>query len=104
MTTEEIRNRHWRRVRRTLQADCLRVHNGYREHGPCTTRALAYETGIPLLTVRPRTTNLKQAGLIELVGKQGCDGVYGWVDPIVVVERATRRENFERSQLTLPLA
>jgi DNA-binding MarR family transcriptional regulator len=47
------------------------------KHGPCTTRDLAAASGIDLLTVRPRITELVQLGLAELAADaRGTEGVY----------------------------
>ncbi len=43
---------------------------------PMTTNAIATAAGIPLLTVRPRVTELCQAGLAEFVGRDGHHGRY----------------------------
>lgn len=60
------------------------VWQAWLRHGPCTTRELAARMGMDLLTVRPRSTELFQQGLIavlangapteaevESVGKEG---------------------------------
>ncbi len=44
----------------------LRVFEAWRRHGPGTTRAMAAQAGIDLLTFRPRTTELVQLGLVML--------------------------------------
>lgn len=36
------------------------------QHGPCTTEELAARSGLNLLTLRPRTTELYQMGFVEL--------------------------------------
>ena len=44
-------------------------------HGPCTTRQLAEKSAIDILNVRPRTTDLVQIGLVEMIGG-GQEGIY----------------------------
>lgn len=41
-----------------------------------TTDAIAQRTGLPLLTVRPRVTELCQVGLAEFVDRVGHHGRY----------------------------
>jgi len=47
-----------------LRASC---YDAYLDHGPGTTRQIAAASGIDLLTLRPRTTELLQLGFLELV-------------------------------------
>jgi|GEM_PF-1977429 len=56
----------------------LSVWDALAHHGPCTTRELAHECGIDLLTVRPRVTELVQMGFAVCVneGEQGREGIY----------------------------
>jgi hypothetical protein len=46
----------------------LRGHvlKAWQAHGPCTTEELAEKSGISILTLRPRTTELVQIGLVVL--------------------------------------
>lgn len=43
---------------------------------PLTTDAIAQRAGLPLLTVRPRVTELCQVGLAEFVDRDGHHGRY----------------------------
>ena len=52
------------------------VHAAWLAHGPTTTAGLAEASGISILTLRPRTTELYQIGLLELIGKEGHHGIY----------------------------
>ena len=52
------------------------VHAAWLAHGPTTTAGLAEAAGIPILTLRPRSTELYQLGLLELVGNEGHSGIY----------------------------
>ncbi len=57
---------------------CLRlsVWEALAEHGPCTTRELARECGIDILTVRPRMTELVQLGFAVCEDTEGHEGTY----------------------------
>lgn len=52
------------------------VYAAYLAHGPCTTRELSGKCGIDILTLRPRTTELVQIGLVELVSAKHLEGSY----------------------------
>lgn len=56
----------------------LSVYEALAHHGPCTTRELARECGIDLLTVRPRMTELVQMGFAVCIneGQDGHEGIY----------------------------
>lgn len=45
----------------------------WQQHGPCTTEKLAEKSGLSILTLRPRTTELYQMGFIRVVGDGPCD-------------------------------
>jgi len=38
----------------------------WRRHGPCTTEELAVRSGLSILTLRPRTTELFQMGFVRV--------------------------------------
>lgn len=63
-------------LKRQLVSLRLSVYEALLEHGPCTTRELARECGIDLLTVRPRMTDLVQLGFAECIDTQGHEGRY----------------------------
>lgn len=57
------------------------VWKAINRHGPCTTRELAERSGIDILTVRPRVTELYEMGFVCLAesspnGRGGKEGVY----------------------------
>ena len=78
-TATEIKRQVWRQIREQATGQRRLVWEAYRDHGPCTSKAISAATGISLWNVRPRTTELLQMGLLKLVGKDGRDGVYAWV-------------------------
>ncbi len=51
-----------------------RVLGAWGTHGPCTTRQLATLAGIDLLSLRPRTTELVELGLVRLAEVQPVKG------------------------------
>lgn len=76
MTPTQIRNRNWQNLRQSLNTLQLAVLDAYRAHGPATTRQISAASHINLLTLRPRTTELFEMGLIKLAGRSGKEGVY----------------------------
>jgi hypothetical protein len=85
-----------------LRRDVLSVLTA---RGPCTTRELAALSGIDLLTVRPRVTELVQLGLVVMTDHRGHDGIYTAVPleqaKIAQVEREARRRAGEQLNLRL---
>jgi hypothetical protein len=80
----DLRNATWREVLTHLTEDMVRVHLAWQAYGPGTTREVARLSGIPLLTLRPRTTDLHKLGLVELTGahkgRGTNEGVYSYVE------------------------
>lgn len=72
----DFRNATWAEVREHVTEDMRRVHEAYLKHGANTTRALATLSGISVFTLRPRTTDLFQCGLVDCVGSSGREGIY----------------------------
>lgn len=85
MKPVDLRNATWQAALEHVTEDMLRVHEAWLTHGPGTTRAVAERSGISLLTLRPRTTDLYKLGLVELVdaklGIRSSEGVYRFVRP-----------------------
>jgi len=94
-SAKHIRDRTFRELRGRLAGERRIVYQGFISHGPCTTRFLANAIALGILTVRPRATELLQAGLIELVGRTNREGVYR---ALSVREAADRVENARRPQ------
>lgn len=91
MKPTDFRDMTFEGLQKWLSRDRERVYLAWLQHGPGTTREVAVASAIGILTFRPRTTQLYQAGLIELMGDQraGHQGVYRAV-PLEVWRR--RRE------------
>jgi Mn-dependent DtxR family transcriptional regulator len=84
-----------------LREDIYRV---LRNAGPATTRKLAALSGVDLLTVRPRVTELVDLGLAECVGGEHGEGIYQAVEPGEAAERYERRQRDAREgQMQLAL-
>lgn len=76
MKPVDLRNETWEQARGRIGKDMQRVWDAVRNHGPGTTRKIAEAACISLLTLRPRVTDLFQLYLVELVDKDGTEGVY----------------------------
>jgi predicted transcriptional regulator len=73
----DLRNTTFALIRQTLSDRIKAVYEAWMVHGPATTRELATKSGIDLLNVRPRTTDLCALGLVELAGaERSSEGVY----------------------------
>jgi len=72
-------------------------------HGPCTTRELARDSGLDLLTVRPRVTELVQLGFAECVNEDqaGHEGIYKALTTAEAEALFERRKLEAADQLTL---
>lgn len=86
MNPEDIRDMNWDEMAGHLSGLREKVYNALAKHGPCTTCELAGASGISLLTVRPRMTELCQLGFADCTGKTSHDGVYVAVPVPVVFE------------------
>lgn len=73
----DYRNATWRDVQKCVYGARLRALNAWRLFGPGTTREVSKRSGIDLLTLRPRTTELVQLGLVVLADSEsGHEGTY----------------------------
>ena len=79
MNPIDLRNETWESLQKYLTGMRLAVLHAYRTHGPCTTRELANRIEMDLLTVRPRTTELLELGMLRLVGRRESEGVYEYI-------------------------
>ena len=76
MTPAELRNKNYHDLRGELSGQRRAIFAAWLAHGPCRTDELAQQAQMNLLTVRPRTTDLYQMGLVKLVGTAGHHGIY----------------------------
>jgi hypothetical protein len=64
----DYRNATWEHVQAHLSGLRQQVYTAFVHYGPGTTRELATRSGISILTLRPRTTELLQLGFVEMLG------------------------------------
>ena len=78
MKPSDFRDAKWEELQPRLGRMRRVVYAHWLLWGPTTTRNLAEKSGINLLVVRPRTTELFQIGLLRLTKDQpgGTEGVY----------------------------
>ena len=76
LDTEELKRDNWRSMRPQLPEMLIRCYEAWKVHGPGSTKDIAAHSGIPLLTLRPRTTQLYKLGYVRLVGRLNRDGIY----------------------------
>lgn len=80
MKAVDFRNQTFEGIRARLGGLRREVYAGLVVHGPCTTRELARLTGIDILTVRPRVTELCLIyGLARCVSGHDGEGIYAAV-------------------------
>lgn len=93
MTAECIRRMNWAQLRDSgwLNGKREEVLAAWREQGHGTTRELSRRFGIDLLTFRPRTTDLLQAGFLRLVKEIDGEGMYEAVPEADVMALFERR-------------
>lgn len=72
ITPTNIRDLCFRDIKARLHGLRASVYEALLEHGPMTTRALADASGMCILTVRPRVTELFQLGFAVLVIDDTC--------------------------------
>jgi hypothetical protein len=76
MKPVDFRNTTFETIREQLSGRLAEVYAAWVRLGPATTRILANNSGIDILNVRPRTTDLVGVGLVELVGGEHGEGIY----------------------------
>jgi predicted ArsR family transcriptional regulator len=77
MKPVDFRNETFAQIQERVSGDRQRVLAAWLEHGPCTTAELAAKSGIPILTLRPRTTDLYQLGFVICVEEETSGGPTG---------------------------
>jgi hypothetical protein len=77
MKPTDLRDATFDRIRSDISGRLRQVYEAWERFGPTTTRNLAQLSGIDILNVRPRTTDLVALGLVELVNDfRGSEGIY----------------------------
>ena len=100
MTPRDISNENWRNIQEKLQGLREQVYRGMLAVGPQTTCALSELIDIPLLTVRPRVTELCELGLAQPAGRAGRHGLYRAI-PLEQVKRDIDQQAMDACQLQL---
>ena len=72
----DLRNENFASLKSRLEEKRQAAHYAWLAHGPGTTRDVAAKAALDLLSFRPRSTELFQLGALELIDRQGHDGVY----------------------------
>ena len=72
----DLRTESFAVIRERLNAGRERVHRAWLAHGPGTTREVAAKATIDLLTLRPRSTELYQLGLLKVLDKADGEWIY----------------------------
>lgn len=72
----DYRNATFAQVQKTIDGRREEVLQAWQEHGPCTTEECARRSGLSILTLRPRTTELVQMGFVVHLGGKGGAGTY----------------------------
>jgi hypothetical protein len=91
----------WQELRGTLEGCRETIWAWLLAHGPASTTAIAEATGIGLLTVRPRVSELCAWGFAECVGRLHREGEYRAIP--VDEAHARHSESCRESQLNLLL-
>jgi len=76
MKPVDFRNANFAALRDGMARQRLRVYRAWQAHGPATTSELARESGISILSLRPRTTELLELGLLRVARVKDREGVY----------------------------
>jgi hypothetical protein len=76
MKPTDIRNENFTHLRDGHDERRAAVLRSLARYGPCTTRELATQSGLDILSVRPRVTELLQVGLVVLHDRDRGEGVY----------------------------
>ena len=79
MKAIDYRNETFRDVQSRLSGNRVRVYEAWAKHGPCTTEELSWLSGISILSLRPRTSELMLMGFVKLcedTRRHGHGGVY----------------------------
>lgn len=102
MKSTDPRDFTWDEIRDSLHGKRERIWTWLRSNGPATTTGISTGTEIPLLTVRPRVSELVALGWIDCVGRENREGVYHAIAAETCLSRY--QEAIRESQLPLLLA
>ena len=74
MKPVDFRNETFATIQNRIAGSRAAVYGAWAKHGPCTTEQLAGRSGLSILSLRPRTTELVQLGFICLAETQDAAG------------------------------
>jgi hypothetical protein len=96
----DFRNATFADVRNRIIGQRYSVLEAWRVHGPGTTAELAARSGLSILTLRPRTTELVQLGYVMLCEEQrpGHEGTYRVRTDDELVTWLTQRQAIARGE------
>lgn len=94
----QIRDQNFEQLRERLAGLRGVVYSALRQHGPCTTRQLAARSGLDILTVRPRVTELLSLDFAECVDRADNEGVYRALSHDEARVRIAEREAIARGE------
>lgn len=76
MNPTDIRDMNWTELSGKLEGLRETVYRAMLACGPATTADIAARSGLSILTVRPRVTELVQLGFARCFGKRAKEGLY----------------------------
>jgi hypothetical protein len=76
MKSTEARDLTWQDIRGKMAGTREVIHAWLLSHGPATTEGISLGTGIGLLTVRPRVSELCAWGFAKCIGREKHEGIY----------------------------
>lgn len=99
----DARNETWDQLRARLTGLRQETYDAYVRFGPGTTREVSTRSGISILTLRPRTTELVQLGFVEAIApdETGREAIYGAV-PVDLVKSRFEWQKRQPSQAEFP--
>jgi DNA-binding MarR family transcriptional regulator len=98
MNPADIRDMNWEQLSERVSGLRADVHAYLLGLGPCTTRELAAKSGLDILTVRPRVTELVQLGFAEFTGAQDGEGIYRALSYTEAAARLSERQAIARGE------
>lgn len=95
-TPVDIRNENFAHLQSTLSGRMIEVYDAWCRFPNHTTQELASLSGMNILNLRPRTTDLLHLGLVECVSVGGHEGIYR-------ARERSKWETWKQSQLDAAL-
>lgn len=100
----DARNATWTEIRAQLHGRRMHAYEAWQKWGPGTTHEVAERSGMSVLALRPRTTELVALGLVQMTDMANREGIYAAIPEDIALERFIARQEAQRSEgLQLPL-